>query len=30
MNHPAELALHQYMEKAANGGTTMYLILSSK
>ena len=23
MNHPAELALHQYMEKAANGGTTM-------
>ena len=23
MNHPAELALHQYMEKAANGDTTM-------
>ena len=23
MNHPAELALHQYMEKAANGSTTM-------
>ena len=23
MKHPAELALHQYMEKAANGGTTM-------
>ncbi len=23
MNHPAELALHQYMEKAANGNTTM-------
>ena len=23
MNHPAELALHQYMEKAANGGTDM-------
>ena len=23
MNHPAELALHQYMEKAANGKTTM-------
>ena len=23
MNHPAELALHQYMENAANGNTTM-------
>ena len=23
MNHPAELALHQYMENAANGKSTM-------